>query len=149
MADRDFSAAATAADKLFDESLRRLHNLPVHLTSFIGREKETSDLVHLLHSNRLVTIHGSGRNGQNPLVPGVAAQVQEVLLGWRLVGGAGSADGCEKIPQLINATLGLIDSRSRSALDLLVDFLGEKQMLLILDNCEHLIAACARWLTGC
>ena len=50
----------------------------------------------------------------------------------------------EKIPQLINATLGLVDSRSRSALDQLVDFFSDKHMLLLLDNCEHLIDACAR-----
>ena len=85
----------------------RRGNLPLQLTSFIGREKEIGDVVHLLHSNRLVTIHGSGGTGKTRLCLEVAAQVQELYPdGVWLVELAPLADK-EKIPQLITTTLGL------------------------------------------
>jgi predicted ATPase/transcriptional regulator with XRE-family HTH domain len=140
--ERDFLGENSV--EFIGDSLKRTHNLPIQLTSFIGREKEISDVVQLLHSSRLVTIHGSGGTGKTRLCLEVAAQVQESYPdGAWLVELAPLTDK-DKIPQLINTTLGLIASRSRSALDLLVDFLGNKRMLLLLDNCEHLIDACAR-----
>ena len=98
----------------------------------------------LLQSSRLVTIHGSGGTGKTRLSEEVAAQVLEFYPdGVWLVELAPLTDA-EKIPELITATLRLYDSRNRPALDLLIDYLSEKHMLLLLDNCEHLIDACAR-----
>jgi predicted ATPase len=122
----------------------RRDNLPLQLTSFIGREKAIEEVIDLLHKHRLVTIHGSGGTGKTRLSEEVAAHVLESYPdGVWLVELAPLADA-EKIPELITATLKLYDSRNRPALDLLIDYLSDKHMLLLLDNCEHLINACAR-----
>ena len=131
-------------ESLIDAGLNPARNLPVQLTSFIGRQQEVSAVRKLLESGRLVTLHGSGGTGKTRLCLEVAAQVlNNYPDGVRLVELAPLADA-QKIPQLIVSTFSLFDSSSRPAIDFLIDYLSEKRLLLILDNCEHLIDACAR-----
>ena len=120
------------------------HNLPVQLTSFIGREKEIADLKRLLKEERLVTLTGPGGTGKTRLSLQAAAE----LLG-------GFSDGVwlvelaplahpELIPGAILSALKLRDEPSQPPLDLLLEVLQARKLLLILDNCEHLIEACAQ-----
>ena len=130
------------------ESLRlsthtKNNNLPPPFTSFIGREKEIRDILHLLKNHRLVTIHGSGGVGKTRLCLEVTAQaLASYPNGVWFVELAPLVD-TEMVPQLVATTIGLYDTHNRPAIELITDYLSDKRLLLFLDNCEHLIDACA------
>lgn len=119
------------------------HNLPVQLTRFIGRRREMADVEERLVQTHLLTLTGAGGSGKTRL----ALQVGADLLGayrdgvW-LVELASLADP-SLVPQGIASVLNLREERNRPVLHTLVDYCKPRQMLLVLDNCEHLIAACA------
>ncbi|HMP40968.1 MAG TPA: AAA family ATPase, partial [Roseiflexaceae bacterium] len=121
-------------------------NLPALLTSFIGRETEIKDLIHQISVRRLVTISGAGGVGKSRL----AAEVGMILLkrgqsfpdGIWLVELASLAQP-DLIIQAMAHALGLPQEAGRAGIDALQSFLAQKKLLLILDNCEHLIDACA------
>ena len=120
------------------------HNLPLRLSSFIGRTNEISLVKAWLKNSRLVTLTGPGGSGKTRL----SLQVATDLLGehpngiW-LIELASLGNG-DLIPQAIASTFGLHEEKDRPALTVLMDYLRSKELLLILDNCEHLIDACAR-----
>ena len=119
------------------------NNLPTQLTSFIGREKEIAEVKQELSHHRLVTLTGSGGTGKTRLSLQVAAELldqfeQDV---W-FVELAPLSDP-ELIPQTIQNTMGLVEQKGISILQALQEYLQEKKVLLVLDNCEHLIEACA------
>ena len=119
-------------------------NLPTSLTTFIGREKEHGEIVSLLAKNRLVTITGAGGIGKTRLsIQTAFAMLKDFPDGTWLVDLAPLSD-----PELVLTTaltkLGLTEQAGRSPLDILTDFLQNKRVLLILDNCEHLVQACAQ-----
>ena len=119
------------------------HNLPEQLTSFIGREKETSDIKHLIHSARLVTLTGSGGTGKTRLSQEVGAQeLTNFAHGIWFIELASLTDPSQIIPAIAQV-FGLQESRFHSLANIVLDYLRDKTVLLILDNCEHLIEACA------
>jgi predicted ATPase/DNA-binding SARP family transcriptional activator/uncharacterized protein HemY len=120
------------------------HNLPAQLTSFIGREQELNEIINLIAKNRLVTLTGAGGIGKSRLSIQVAfALVNNFPNGTWLVELAPLSDPA-LVLQAIVTTLGLIEQANRPLQTILTDFLQEKKSLLILDNCEHLIQACAQ-----
>jgi predicted ATPase/class 3 adenylate cyclase len=120
------------------------HNLPTQLTSFIGREKEMAEVKQALAEHRLVTLTGSGGAGKTRLSLQVAADsLDQFPSGIWFVELAPLTDP-DLIPQTILTATGIQTQQGKSALDGLIDFLREKTSLLILDNCEHLIEACAK-----
>ncbi|MGE5123729.1 MAG: LuxR C-terminal-related transcriptional regulator [Acidobacteriaceae bacterium] len=119
------------------------HNLPLQLTSFVGRELEIERIQRLLGTSRLVTLTGAGGVGKTRLALAVASKTRdEFENGTWLVELAPIGDP-EIIPATIAAIFGVHADQSRSLRVALLDYLREKQLLLILDNCEHLIDACA------
>lgn len=121
-----------------------LTNLPTLLTSFIGREKEQKEIADLIADHRSVTLTGAGGIGKTRLSIEVASSLlNDYPNGIWLVELAPLSDPA-LMPQTIFTTLGLIEQAGRSLLMILTDFLREKRALLILDNCEHLIQACAQ-----
>jgi predicted ATPase/class 3 adenylate cyclase len=120
------------------------HNLPIQLTSFVGREKEIAEIKAMLNSARLVTLTGSGGTGKTRLSIEVGT---ELLLAFSngvwLIELAPLADPAQIIPALAQA-FGLQELPFRPLASQVMDYLRDKKLLLILDNCEHLIAACAR-----
>ena len=120
------------------------NNLPLQLTSFVGREKEIADIKGLLTSARLVTLTGSGGTGKTRLSIEVGTQLlSNFPNGVWLIELAPLSDPAQIIPAVAQA-FGLQETPFNSLANLVADYLRDKKTLLILDNCEHLIAACAR-----
>jgi predicted ATPase/DNA-binding SARP family transcriptional activator len=126
-----------------EEKVRK-HNLPAQLTSFIGREKEIAQVKGMLSSHRLVTLTGSGGTGKTRLSLRVGGELLEQYPdGVWLVELAPLAEP-ELVVQSVARALGMRLEAGAQALLLLEDYLEQKHLLLILDNCEHLVEACAR-----
>jgi predicted ATPase/class 3 adenylate cyclase/tetratricopeptide (TPR) repeat protein len=120
------------------------NNLPIQLTSFVGREKEKVEIKAMLASARLVTLTGSGGTGKTRLTIEVGAEeLTSFANGVWLIELAPLADPSQIIPALAK-TFGLQELPFSSLAELVSDYLREKKILLIFDNCEHLIEACAR-----
>jgi len=121
------------------------NNLPIQLTSFVGRAREIRELVQSLFSTRLLTLTGAGGVGKTRLALQVAAEVLEDFSdGVWLVELAALPDP-ELIPQTVATVLGIREQSGRPVLTTLADSLRARHLLLVLDNCEHLIAACSRF----
>ncbi len=119
------------------------HNLPAQMTSFIGREKEREEIKQALSAHRLVTLTGSGGAGKSRLSLQIGMDcLDQFADGVWLVELATITDPA-LIPQALLSTFRLREDRHRSVLDVLIDYLRGRTLLLILDNCEHLIEACA------
>ncbi|MBC7878022.1 MAG: adenylate/guanylate cyclase domain-containing protein [Anaerolineales bacterium] len=120
------------------------HNIPSQLTSFVGREKEIVEIKALLNSSRLVTLTGSGGTGKTRL--SIEVGIQELASftnGVWLIELAPLTDHAQIIPALAQA-FGLQELPFRPLVSQVMDYLRDKKLLLILDNCEHLIETCAR-----
>ena len=121
------------------------NNLPTQLTSFVGREREIAAVRRLLEAARLLTLIGAGRRGQDP--PGAPSSRPTC---WRTTA---TASGWSSSPPSPTRRSCLRPSRRRSVcaktpgrplLAVLGDYLHDRQLLLILDNCEHLVGAVRR-----
>ena len=121
----------------------RPNNLPIQLTSFIGREKEMAEVKRLLGSSRLVTLTGSGGAGKTRLALQVAADVVDDYRDRVWLAELAPITDPALVPKTVASALSVPEQPGRAVADTLVDALRPKAMLLVLDNCEHLVAACA------
>jgi non-specific serine/threonine protein kinase len=122
-------------------------NLPLQLTSFVGREAEIDELKRLLSRARLVTLMGAGGIGKTRLALEVASQLVSAFAdGVWLVELAGLMDPA-LVPQAVLASLGFLGEPGRTPTEALTSFLGPRDAVCVLDSCEHLVEAVAR-LTG-
>ncbi|MGB6582555.1 MAG: adenylate/guanylate cyclase domain-containing protein [Streptosporangiaceae bacterium] len=120
------------------------NNLPAQLATFIGREQELADVRALVGSSRLVTLTGAGGSGKTRLGLQVAA---ELLDGsgdgvWLVELAAVSDEGA--VAPAICEVLGIAAQPGRPVVETLLDALAPQDVLIVLDNCEHLIGACAK-----
>src|SRR5215472_695271 len=119
------------------------HNLPLQLTSFIGRAGEMHEVSMLLASTRLVTLTGAGGVGKTRLALQVAADVlPRFPAGVWVVDLAPLTDEAV-VPVAVVRALGLPDEAGVSATGTVAGFIGAGRGLMVLDNCEHLLEACA------
>ena len=117
--------------------------LPVQLTSFVGRAAEMTDVRRILADNRLVTLTGDGGVGKTRLALEVAGRLMgECRDGVWYVDLAPIIDP-DLVPVAVARALGLPDQPGRSTTETLLRFINDRQMLVVLDNCEHLLDACA------
>ncbi len=122
----------------------KLDNLPVWLTTFIGREKEIKQVRTLLAASRLVTLTGSGGVGKSRLALEACSGLRAGFLhGVWLVRLAQISEERFILPA-IAAVFNLRETPERSLLEVLLDYLRQKELLLWIDNCEHLVVECAR-----
>ena len=116
-------------------------NLPVAVTSFIGRQREQSAIRDVLASARLLTLTGTGGAGKTRLAVQVAGTLQERFPDGVWLVGLAPLSNPDLVPVSVATALGL--TQAELGLGGLLDFLRPKRLLLVLDNCEHLLDACA------
>ncbi|WP_432095564.1 ATP-binding protein [Streptomyces sp. bgisy100] len=123
--------------------LEGIETLPADVTSFVGRRQQVTDAKRLLESSRLLTLTGPGGVGKTRLALHVAAAVRRSFRdGVRFIELAELRDS-SLFAHTVAAQLGLHDQPSRTTIDMTVEYLASREVLLTLDNCEHLIDDCA------
>lgn len=132
---------------------RATGNLPMTLTSFVGRERQIDDVAALLDGTRLLTLTGTGGSGKTRLALEVAAGAAAGYPdGVRLAELAPVADG-DEVTAAVAAALGADRPGRRPVQDRLAQHIGARRMLVVLDNCEHVVDVCAtlaqRLLSSC
>jgi predicted ATPase/class 3 adenylate cyclase len=119
------------------------NNLPQQVTSFIGREREIEEVKRLLGTTRLLTLTGTGGTGKTRLALQVAADLlSEYPDGVWLVELASLADP-SLVPQVVASVFSIREEAGKPLTQTLVEGLRLKTLLLVLDNCEHLLEPCA------
>ncbi len=119
-------------------------NLPAHISSFIGREGELADIARLAREHRLITLTGPGGSGKTRLALRAAtAALDQFPDGVWLVELAPLA-GPELVIETIAKVVRAPETAEQAPLDHLGTLLGARRLLLVLDNCEHLLDECAR-----
>jgi len=121
----------------------RRHNLPAQLTSFVGRRREIDEVRRLLAGTRLLTLTGAGGCGKTRLALQVATELVDQFTDGVWVVDLSPLSEQGLIPQTVAATLGVRGVPNRSLADVLADYFRPRHVLLLLDNCEHLIVECA------
>lgn len=128
-------------------------HLPTQLTSFVGRDSEMGDVRTILAQNRLVTLTGAGGVGKTRLAVEVAASVADDYTDGLCYVDLAPITDPDLVPVTAVRALGLPDQPGRSPEKSLLQFIGDRHMLMVLDNCEHLLDASAglttAMLAGC
>ena len=121
----------------------RPSNLPIEATSFVGRRQELREVKRLLATTRLLTLTGSGGVGKTRLGLRAAAELERGFPDGVWFAPLASIQDPMLVSQAVFAALGAQDQSAGWSLVTLTDHLADKRLLLVLDNCEHLLDACA------
>lgn len=121
------------------------NNLPQQLTSFIGREREISEITDLLKKTRLLSLSGSGGSGKTRLAMQAAAELLEQYADgvWLVELASVSVSDGALAAQTVAQALQISERSGQPMMQTLCESLKNKHLLLLLDNCEHLLAPCA------
>ena len=119
------------------------NNLPHPLTSFVGREAELAQVKDLLARSRLLTLLGVGGIGKTRLSLQVAADVVDHFPEGVWFVELATLHDPQLVPQAVASALQVKEAAGRPVLEALLRFLSSRRLLLVLDNCEHLLQACA------
>jgi non-specific serine/threonine protein kinase len=137
------STAVESSEGLQTQPTRVANNLPISLTSFVGRQDEMEEVARLLASARLVTLLGSGGCGKTRLAIQVARNLLESYPDGAWMVELAALSDPSLVPQSVATALGLREEPERPLLATLAEHMGSRTLLLVLDNCEHLTPACA------
>ena len=132
------------ADALPETRPAHLTNLPVPVTSFIGRKQEMAEVKRLLLSTRLLTLTGPGGIGKTRLAKEAAFDLVHAFKDGVWIVELGELMDASRVAQTIAKTLGIRDTSNQPFDQIITVALASRAVLLILDNCEHLIEACAQ-----
>lgn len=119
------------------------HNLPAPLTNFVGRDREIADLLQLVQTARLLTLTGAGGCGKTRLALEVAARLREQFPDGVWLVDLSPLTDPDLVTQAVASVFGIRERPHQPLSSALPGYLRNRHMLLVLDNCEHLIAACA------
>lgn len=119
-------------------------NIPVVLTSFVGRKRESSEIVRLLTSSRLLTLTGAAGCGKTRLALHVAQEMSHLYQDGIYWVELAQLNEARLVPQAVAKVFHMVEGPRRSVVDRLLETLDNKQLLLILDNCEHVLNGCVR-----
>ncbi|MDK2982410.1 MAG: hypothetical protein PWQ55_2757 [Chloroflexota bacterium] len=133
----------TLSEQQYAAHARVLHNIPLDLTSFIGRENEVAQVRELMRANRLLTLTGVGGTGKTRLALQAARGLLDDFRDGVWVVELSTIFEPEQVLRTISGTLDIRIPGNRSLMEALQDYLRPRQLLLVLDNCEHLITACS------
>ncbi|MDP7722131.1 LuxR C-terminal-related transcriptional regulator [Mycobacterium sp. TY814] len=118
--------------------------LPVHLTNFVGRRREIAEVTEILRDNRLVTLIGGGGIGKSRLAVRVATQLRPVFPDGLYYVDLEPVTSADFAPAAVTRALGVADKPGRSVDEAVLRHLGQRRVLIVLDNCEHLLDSAAR-----
>jgi predicted ATPase len=124
-----------------------VQRLPIQLTSFVGRRAQINDVRKLLATNRLVTLTGTGGAGKTRLALQLAAQMAAEFGDDVYYVELAAITEPNTVPVGMARALGLTDVAGRSTLVTLERSIGDRRMLVLIDNCEHLLDASAALLS--
>src|SRR5262249_45385009 len=110
---------------------------------FVGREHEMAEVGRLLRTTRLLTLTGPGGIGKTRLALEAAVRQTDSFPDGATLAELASVTDPRLVPHAVREAVGVGEQPRQSVVDLLVDYVGERRLLLILDNCEHVVAACA------
>jgi len=134
---------STPADAGCDAHESKRSNLPTPLTSFIGRERELTEIKRLLASKRLVTIVGAGGIGKTRCALQAATAVIDAYRDGVWIAELGSIRDPALVTTTVAHALGVHDRAGTGSIEALSEHVKSRQVLLLLDNCEHLLQVCA------
>ena len=120
------------------------NNLPAQVTTFVGRAREMAEVKRLLESTRLLTLTGPGGSGKTRLSLQIAAEVLDRFPHGVWLIELTTLSDAALVPEAIANAVDVREEPGRPQLETLIDKLRARQLLLVLDNCEHLIAGCAQ-----
>ncbi|GAB6925600.1 LuxR family transcriptional regulator [Rhodococcus erythropolis] len=123
---------------------RIVGNLPLELTSFVGRRRELADARRLFESSRLLTLTGVGGVGKTRLAIRLAGALQRVFSNGTWLVELGELSDPDLLEEHVAVTLGVRPVSSSDPLLALIDYCIDRSLLLVFDNCEHLVDAVAR-----
>ena len=121
----------------------RRHNLPADLTSFVGRRQELVELPRALASARLLSLTGAGGVGKTRLAIRLAFDLVDQFRDGVWLVDLAPLSASDLVVQTIATAVGVREGRRRSVREALLDDVRHRELLLVLDTCEHLIASCA------
>lgn len=119
------------------------NNLPIQLTSFIGREREIAEVKRLVTGHRLTTLTGTGGTGKTRLLLRTASGMLGEFPGGVWLAELATLSDPDLLGQTVASAVGARERGDQSITDALADFLHDRQAALLLDNCEHLVEAVA------
>jgi non-specific serine/threonine protein kinase len=141
--DEHRSGHGTRASVESNADARRNHNLPTDLSSFVGRQRELVEVKALLGAHRLVTLTGTGGAGKTRLASRAAAELLDAFPDGVWFTDLSSISNASLVPTIVLAAMGGRESTDELPVESLRRHLGGKTLLLMVDNCEHVIDACA------
>jgi predicted ATPase len=122
----------------------RRHNLPAQLTTFIGRRKEIDEIERLFASTRLLTLTGAGGCGKTRLALQAASEIRDQFRDGVWLVDLAPLTEPDLVKYAVASVLRIQEGAERSILEVLSDYVRSRELLLVLDNSEHLIMACAQ-----
>ena len=121
----------------------RRHNIPLSLSTFVGREREMVEVERALAMTRLLTLTGVGGSGKTRLALEVAGELAGTYPDGAWLVELAPLSNPELLPQAVTTVLGMREQPGDPPIATLQETLRDKELLLVLDNCEHLMDACA------
>ncbi|WP_254902428.1 helix-turn-helix transcriptional regulator [Mycobacterium simiae] len=115
-------------------------HLPTQLTTFVGRSDQLGEIRQLIDANQLVTLTGAGGAGKTRLAVRVAALAADEFDGGAWFADLAPVTDPDNVISAMATGLGVPDQPGRATIDALVGFIGEQQLLVVVDNCEHLLS---------